>query len=73
MKEDILNKEIAELQDDKNRINDEKFASEQIIDKNKEEIVRLEKELQKAVDEAELRRVIFDTMSANLLKHEEDS
>lgn len=69
----MLNKEIAELQDDKNRINDEKFASEQIIDQNKEEIVRLEKELQKALDEAELRRVIFDTMSANLLKHEEDS
>ena len=69
----MLNKEIVELQDDKNRINDEKFASEQIIDQNKEEIVRLEKELQKALDEAELRRVIFDTMSANLLKHEEDS
>ena len=69
----MLNKEIAELQDDKNRINDEKFASEQIIDQNKEEIVRLEKELQKALDEAELRRVIFDTMSANLQKHEEDS
>ena len=69
----MLNKEIAELLDDKNRINDEKFASEQIIDQNKEEIVRLEKELQKALDEAELRRVIFDTMSANLLKHEEDS
>ena len=69
----MLNKEIAELQDDKNRINDEKFASEQIIDQKKEEIVRLEKELQKALDEAELRRVIFDTMSANLLKHEEDS
>ena len=69
----MLNKEIAELQDDKNRINDEKFASEQIIDQNKEEIVRLEKELQKALDEAELRRVILDTMSANLLKHEEDS
>ena len=35
--------------------------------------MKIEKELQKALDEAELRRVIFDSMSANLLKHEEES
>ena len=44
-----------------------------MIDRKNDEILNLEKELQKAKDEVELRKSIVDQMGENLLKHETES
>ena len=52
---------------------DEKHELEETIDKKKDDIVELQKELQKANDEVELRKTIVDQMGENLMKHETES
>ena len=64
---------MAEIQRDKNKLRDEKYAIEEQIDKKQEEIIELQKELQKAKDEVHLRKTVIDSMGENLLHHEEES
>jgi len=68
-----LGVEIEELTTEKNALQDEKFQLAEQIDKKQDQIIELEKSLQKAVDEVELRKAVVDSMSENLLKHENDS
>lgn len=43
------------------------------MDKKQEEIVELQKTLQKAQDEVTLRKNVIESMQENLIKHENES
>ena len=43
------------------------------MDKKQEEIVELEKSLQKAEDEVSLRKNVIESMQENLINHENES
>ena len=43
------------------------------MDKKQEEIVELEKALQKSVDEVTLRKTVIEAMQENLIHHENES
>ena len=68
-----LKVEVEELTEDRNKISDEKYAQEAVIDKKQAEIEKLTIELRKSVDEVELRKVVEEQISVNLLKHEDDN
>lgn len=62
---------IANLE--RNTLKDEKFKLDEKIDQLQEQIKRLEKNLQLASDEVNLRKTINDSMGENLMKHESES
>lgn len=62
---------IANLE--RNTLKDEKFKVDEKIDQLQEQIKRLEKNLQLASDEVNLRKTINDSMGENLMKHESES
>lgn len=75
-KDEIIDKLRAEIQlisDEKNELKDSRFSLEETIQKQQDQINEQEIELQKQKDDIELRKLVQDEMSSNLLKHEDNS
>lgn len=61
------------LIEEKNYHMDRNLKIEETIDEKNEQINQLEKELQRRMDEINLRKEVIDSMSKSLLQHENDS
>lgn len=49
---------------------DKNLKTGEIIDGKNEQIIQLEKELQRKTDESNLRKEVIDSLSESLMKHE---
>lgn len=70
---DKLKSELYDITEDKNKIQDLKFALEEKIQQQQDIIAQLDEQKRKYEQEVELRKEVQDQMSRNLLKHEEES
>lgn len=52
---------------------DKNLKIEETIDLKNEKIVQLEKEIQRQLDEINLRKEVIESLSNSLMKHEKDS
>jgi hypothetical protein len=61
------------LEKEKSELVNLKYKLEEEADKKDAKVMEIEKELQKMKDEVDLRKLVEERLSKNLLQHENDS
>ena len=68
---EAIKRENQEIADDKNRLQDEFYELESKIDVKNDEIAQLKIEMQRNKDALDLKKEVENSLSQNLLKHED--
>ena len=71
-KTDAVRSELESIREKHDKLSDEKFKVEEIVDEKEAAIERLRLDLQRSKEEVDTRKLIIDEMGKSMLMHERE-